>query len=294
MDKIECNVCKSIDFKEIKKGVYGNDNQNIYNCNICGHLFLAPLLSDDEEEQFYINEYPAFLLKRGDYKNVSPEDHFNKNEDEAKRRFQLIKHLLNKNISVLEIGSATGYFLYHIKDYVKDVCGIEPNDEHKDYANGVNIQTYTNFEDISEKKFDLIFLYYVFEHVKEPVEFINSIKNLLRDNNSKIVIEVPHASEALVSFYKSPGYNNFVWQRAHCSYFSVEVMKKIFDQLDLSSEFIPVQRYDISNHIHWLIEGKPGGAGKYNHIYSDELSNIYKKDMERAWLCDTILSIVGK
>ena len=291
---IECNLCCGKDCDKTKTGVFGNPGQNIYKCKNCGHIFLAPLLDDAEEEKFYINEYPAFLLNRGDSKSTTPEEHFKKNKDEAIRRFELIKRFLSPEKSVLEIGSASGFFLSQIKPYVKDICGIEPNSDHLAFANKKGIGTLASLKDIGDKKFDIIFLYYVLEHIKDPGGFIKNLKRLLKGPDSRIIIEVPNVNEALVLFYHSPAYDEFVWQRAHCSYFSVETLRKLFSGSALRCEFVPVQRYDISNHIHWLIEGKPGGAGKYTHIFSEALNEKYADNLNDKWLCDTILAIASQ
>lgn len=290
---IKCVICGSKKSKLIKKGVYGNKDQNIYKCSDCNHYFLAPFLSDEEEEKFYINDYPAFLLKRGDFKNITPEEHFRKNKSEAERRFPYIKHLLSKKKTVLEIGSATGYFLNFIKKYVNKVSGIEPNKCQREYANAQHIPTFDKLDNLVKKRFDLIFMYYVLEHIKDPISFIRDIKGLLKNKRSKLIIEVPNIKEALISFYKSSAYNNFMWQRAHCSYFSIEVLKKLYSHLGLRADLKILQRYDISNHIYWMVEGKPGGSGKFTNIFPEKINKMYKECLERAGIGDSILSIVS-
>lgn len=288
---IKCNICGEGKGALVKEGVFGNPAQNIYECASCGHLYLAPLFSDEEERRFYADNYPAFLLERGNASSASPEKHFADNIKEAKRRFSLIDEVLAKDGSILEIGSATGFFLDYIKPYVKEVCGIEPNIRHREYAIKKGLPTYETLDNIPEKKFDVIFLYYVLEHIKDPIAFMKGLKGRLKNKRSRIVLEVPNAREALVSFYRCKAYNDFVWQRAHCSYFSVKSLKRLFDSLDMPVRFIPAQRYDFSNHMHWLIEGKPGGAGKYSHIFSDRLNEEYADSLKKVWLCDTILAI---
>jgi SAM-dependent methyltransferase len=290
-NSIACNICRSTEHELVKKGVYGNDDHNVYRCYSCDHVFLAPLLSDEDEMRFYKKDYPAFLLERGDKKSVTPFMHFTKNNEQAMKRFRDIKHLLSKEKSVIEIGSATGYFLSYIKEYVKEICGIEPNSSYRKFANGIEISTFESMGDIRGRKFDIVFLYYVLEHLKEPVIFLKKLKDFLKNENSTIVIEVPNVNEALVSLYKSPAYNNFVWQKAHCNYFSVKVLESLFSKIDLSAEFVPVQRYDFSNHLYWLVEGKSGGMGKYSRIFSEKVDQEYRWCLKKAWLCDSILAI---
>lgn len=290
---IECNVCHSRKNELKKKGVFGSPDQDVYKCKECGHLYLAPLLSDEDEGNFYANEYPSFLLKRGDVKNSDPETHFLKNKDEAARRYADIGYLFHPGQVALEIGSATGFFLDHIRNSVSSVYGVEPNEAHRSCANKKGISTHPTLEALPVKKFDIIFLYYVLEHVKDPVNFLRYTASFLRDKNSKIVLEVPNLDEALVSLYRSPAYDRFVWQKAHCSYFSPGVLKRVIGEAGLEPELKPVQRYDLSNHIYWLAAGEPGGTGKYDHIFSGSLVSQYKEDLKKAWLCDSILAIAG-
>lgn len=286
---VRCNICGIRRNELIKKGVYGNSRQNVYRCFNCGHIYLAPLQTDKDDEKFYMSEYPVFLARRQDAKNCSPKLHFDKNIDEAKRRLRNIRHILSKRQNVLEVGSSTGFFLNYIRSYVKDICGIEPHTEYREYAANRNIPTHADIRRIHGKKFDLIFLYYVLEHVKDPVTFIKTLKLLLKGRSSKLIIEVPNVSEALLSFYKSRAYNEFVWQRAHCSYFSVGVLESMLHKLGFSTQCVPVQRYDFSNHMYWMIEGKPGGNRKYCNIFSVNLNREYVSSLKKNWLCDTIL-----
>lgn len=293
-EKLECNVCRSVELTRIKQGVHGNPHQDVYQCHSCGHICLAPLLDDTEEAHFYLDQYSAFLVSRGDTKSASPHEHFQGNQKEAERRFMDVQALLSKDQSVLEIGSSSGFFLSRIKASVGSITGIEQNAAHKDFANLSGIPTFAGFEDIESKKFDMIFMYYLLEHIKYPVDFISMITQRLQGGSSRIIIEVPNVNEALVSLYASSAYNEFVWQRAHCSYFSVKVLQRIFTGLGFKTDFIPLQRYDLSNHMHWLARGKPGGTGKYDHVFSEALNAQYRKDLNAHWLCDSILVIAQR
>ena len=57
---------------------------------------------------------------------------------------------------------------------------------------------------------------------------------------------------------------------------------------------VPEQRYDLSNHIVWMTEGKPGGQGRYNAVFSDELIDRYRADLKKQWKCDTLFLYIFK
>lgn len=291
MKRPPCNLCASTRGELVKKGVYGNPRQNVFRCRACGHMYLAPFLSDEEEEAFYLDEYPAFLLKRGDAKNASPAEHFTRNRGEAVRRLGLVGGLLRRRHAVLEIGSATGYFLHALKGKVDSVRGVEPNAAHAAFANGRGVPTDSDVRSADGRRFDLVFLYYVLEHVKEPHGFLRQIRRLLRGRGAKLILEVPNGDEALVSLYRSRAYDDFVWQRAHCSYFTPRVLSGLLNRHGFKTRLVPVQRYDISNHLVWLAEGRSGGQGRYKQFFSAALEDEYRECLRRHWLCDSIMAV---
>jgi len=291
MKRTSCNLCAGTRSELVRKGVYGNPRQNVHRCGTCGHLYLAPFLSDAEEETFYINEYPAFLLKRGDFRNASGPVHFAKNRGEAERRLADLTGVLSRRQTVLEIGSASGFFLHALKGRVASVCGVEPHADYAAFARRKGVPTVAGLGHVGERKFDLVCMYYVLEHIKDPHGFLTHISKLLRGKGAKLVIEVPNAEEALVSLYRSKAYDEFVWQRAHCSYFSHPVLERLLRQHGFKPRSIPVQRYDLSNHMVWLGEGRPGGLGRYREVFSEALEREYKDSLKRRWICDSILVI---
>jgi hypothetical protein len=43
-----------------------------------------------------------------------------------------------------------------------------------------------------------------------------------------------------------------------------------------------------------MTEGKPGGQGRFNHIFSEALRKTYADDLKRHWLCDSIFLTIFK
>jgi len=78
----------------------------------------------------------------------------------------------------------------------------------------------------------------------------------------------------------------------HRCYFSPETLSAVVEAAGFKTvELIPVQRYDLSNHMYWLQYGKPGGTGKYHQIFSKSLDAEYAECLKEHWLCDTIFGI---
>ena len=66
------------------------------------------------------------------------------------------------------------------------------------------------------------------------------------------------------------------------------------NQTGYTFELFPEQRYDISNHMTWMLDGKPGGLGRYKDIFGEELDRLYKERLKKNWLCDTLVAVVRK
>ena len=57
------------------------------------------------------------------------------------------------------------------------------------------------------------------------------------------------------------------------------------------AQVFPEQRYDLSNHMIWMMEGKPGGMGHYADLFSPELEAIYAAALKTQWVCDTLFAV---
>jgi hypothetical protein len=78
----------------------------------------------------------------------------------------------------------------------------------------------------------------------------------------------------------------------HCLYFSPDTLQRVCRQAGfLTVELIPIQRYDLSNHLVWLQHGKPGGMRHYAQVFPPALEAAYASCLKDRWLCDTIFGI---
>jgi hypothetical protein len=109
-----------------------------------------------------------------------------------------------------------------------------------------------------------------------------------------MIFEVPCASDPLVELYKVSAFDRFYWSVAHHWYFTKESLTEILKKVGYRFKLFPEQRYDLSNHMTWMLEGKPGGLGRYSHIFGRDLEKRYKEKLKENWLCDTIIAVVSK
>lgn len=296
---MECRICKANGESQDIRAEYvfgGSPEHKFWECSDCGAIYLNPTLTKEEERHFYNKEFEKFMSTRvGDHRDWSnAEKHIQSNQDQVVRRWGFIKEHIEKGMNILEIGCSSGFMLDKFKDEGCDVVGVEPSGEFLEFIEKKGYEAYESLEELNkDKRFDIICHFFVFEHISNPFEFIDLQLELLADNGV-IIAEIPSATDPLTSVYNIPAFEKFYWSIAHHYYYTPKSLKFILDKMNLKYELIPEQRYDLSNHITWMTDGKPGGQNRFNDIFSKELIEQYKYDLKKSWKCDTIFLKIYK
>lgn len=291
MNRPVCRICGSSDEALLGGGVSDAPESAEYKCSNCGMVYLFPIMSEKEEVDFYRAEFEEYMAGRSGASWKSPQAHFRSYQSEGERRLPLVRPFLKPEDDVLEIGSSTGYFLDDLRGYVASVTGVEPSDAYRDHANGIGITTRVSLRDLNETCFDVIFLYYVLEHLRDPIGYMTLLAGLLK-KGGRVILEVPNVDDALLGTYSIPNFAPFYWQKAHYYNFSRSTLLNVLTQAGYSAKVMPAQRYDLSNHMVWMMEGKPGGAGRFSDTFSPELETAYAEALKRQWKCDTLFAVM--
>ena len=266
----------------------------VYKCSNCEIVFIHPIMSEDEEQSFYESGFAGYMADRGAPGETKPQEHFDANWGEAERRAANLMPFLRPDQHVLEIGPATAGVLTAIKPHVASVTGVEPGAEYREYASSRGIEMLSAIEDVDGRTFDVVLAYYVVEHLRDPLGQLAHLRELLAPGGL-IAIEVPNVDDALVRFYELEAFDRFYWQRAHYFNYSHGTMTMVLERAGFTDvETIPEQRYDISNHLHWLARGKPGGKGKYVDIFDEQTNREYQRSLKEHWLCDTVFAVARR
>lgn len=296
-----CRFCNAESVHQSIKGAVvfgGRSEQHFWKCDACKIIYQFPCLSEKEESLFYKKEFEKYMETRSgqDKDWSSPGQHFASNQKEAERRSAFLKAYPMKGKKVLEIGCSSGFMLNALKEKGAEVYGIDPSEGFIEYVKSKGIPVYGEFKDLKKEhdiQFDFIVHYYVLEHIRNPVEFIKQHMELL-SAKGKMIFEVPCANDPLIELYRITAFDNFYWSIAHHWYFNQESLAKVLEKTGYNFELFPEQRYDLSNHMVWMQEGKPGGLGRYSHIFGRALDNLYKEKLKEKWMCDTVIAVVKR
>jgi len=280
-------------------GDKSNLNRSFFHCEACDVRYQYPSLSPDEETQFYANEFESFMAGRSGEEGGwhQPEKHIAANELTRQRRMTYIEPHLNGLAHILEIGCSSGFMLYPLRDASHTCVGIEPSGVFGEYLKHRDIVSYDSLDQLRESnpedRFDLILHFFVLEHIADPFLFLQAQLELLKPGG-KIIFEIPNVADPLYTVFDIPAFERFYWSVAHPWYFSENSLNYLLDKLGTPYQINRDQRYDLSNHLIWARDGKPGGMGRFSEVFGQEMDVAYKQALIRSGNCDTLIGIVTK
>ncbi|MBQ6516138.1 class I SAM-dependent methyltransferase [bacterium] len=278
-DRKSCYLCGSTEFEEVRGIVRDNPDIKVKRCKKCSLISLDS--TNHIDEKFY-----ADGKMRSN--NFVPELWAEKAYPDDFRRFKFLKNKI-KNKTVVDFGCGAGGFINIAKDSCKSIYGVELEERLKNYHNEKGLKVFSDIGEIEEKA-DFVTMFHVFEHIEDPLNLLEKLKNSLKDNKSEIIIEVPNSDDALISLYKSEGFLNFTWWSCHLYTYNKKSLKLLMKKAGYKINYIKgVQRYGIFNHLYWIFKGQPGGHLKFEHIKLPLFEKIYAGFLKLLGKTDTII-----
>ena len=299
----KCPFCQASKEQQtvITSHVYGGEDRrcSFFLCSNCDIRYLYPGLTDEEEKRFYAAEFEGFMDERAGKKQgwKNAEEHIRANEPTRLRRMKYLEPYLGTPSKLLEIGCSSGFMLFPLVEQGHQCSGVEPSGVFSNFLKTRGLPVCPSIDQLSaidsNPEFDLILHFFVLEHISKPVEFLKHQINLLKPGG-KIIFEIPNVADPLHSIYDIPAFERFYWSVAHPWYFSEDSLHFLLKQVGLPYEILLDQRYDLSNHMVWARDGRPGGMGRFTDALGVELEEAYKKGLIQIGKCDTLIGIINK
>lgn len=227
MKNRNCCVCKSSEYTLYKKVEQESNNYRLLQCNGCGLVYLDGT-SIKRERDFIKNakldcekkdkekvEYWSFPNLFEKHKPI-----FIKFFDERLKRIKEKK----KNIeTMLDVGSGYGFWMDYCEKREIVTEGFDLSDEVVDYAKnrlGLNVSKIDAMKFEPGKKYDLIMMFDILEHMEDPNGFLSKYRQFLSEDGL-LYLQVPN----LIGFHipREHGYGlpEHLWQ------FSFETLSKL-------------------------------------------------------------------
>ena len=195
-----------------------------------------------------------------------------------KRKLGLINEcLLHQNSisrpekNILDIGARTGDFLKVCKVNLWNVYGTEQDIEARNIAAKKGVLLHKDVSHFTDKKFEIITLWHVLEHVENLEEYISTLEKLLTKNGT-LIIAVPNYKSYDANYY-SKFWAAFDVPR-HLWHFSETSISKLFAPVNLKVEKTLPMKFD-AYYVSLLSEKyKCGSMKPISALYRGFVSNI--------------------
>jgi len=278
---MRCYLCQSESTRQIHDRCRDSAEVRVLRCEACGLVFLSDARANADE----------FYERSGMYDFAMPSRETLLQEEAADtdRRARLLAPLVHGK-RYLDFGCGAGAVLLAARAQGAEAAGVELNQQHREALTGEHGVRVTRDLAELEGSFDVVSLFHVLEHLKDPVAALRGIRERLAPGG-QLVVEVPHADDALLSVYESENFKNFTYWTCHLYLFTeatlAAVLRKAgFDRVRV--EF--TQRYPLANHLYWLAKGKPGGHKIWAHLGSPELDAAYAARLAERKISDTLVA----
>ena len=189
-----CPVCTHSEFREYLKvsdHFLSREQFIVVQCEQCGFRFTNPRPDKNEIEKYYeTTEYIAHNAKKKDLLSII---YRTVRSFTVRTKFKLIKKY-SHGIELMDIGCGTGELLAHCAKRGYSVTGVEPNDTARNYANeihGIPVFPESILDTPGTKKFDVITMWHVLEHVHDLGKRMEKIRDLMNSDGT-LIIAVPN------------------------------------------------------------------------------------------------------
>ena len=256
MYKSICPICKSNNYSRIVTNCRENISlmNNSYSYNICTNCFVIsqqPLPDND-----LLNIHYRYIEDLELEKSNSPNGlqlYFKIKNSYGKRNLKnLFRNLCKfgfKDYSyfkflnsgkILDLGSGTGLFSLAAKEEGFEVFSIEQSQAAVEISKkiGTNVILSDLNSELSMKyasKVENITLNHVFEHIKDPAEFLLRLKNNI-EKSTKVVIVVPNSSSIFRFIFKNKWYG---WDPpVHVHLYNIKSLKILMNKIGFKIKYI--------------------------------------------------------
>jgi 2-polyprenyl-3-methyl-5-hydroxy-6-metoxy-1,4-benzoquinol methylase len=206
-----------------------------------GFLQVAPTPSREEiarfyAEEFYSSGYQGFNNSALEVLTRDQEFHV-AHWDDIRKQVEAIAGRPMAGMSVLDVGCGWAQALLHFKSKGAECYGFDPADEAVEHGrkNGMNVVKagMDQMDVFGGKRFDVVTLMNVLEHVADPIGVLTEIRAKVLKPDGVLVIEVPNEFNAFQVCGQKVNDLHQWWfvPPSHLNYFNGQTLKQTLDGL---------------------------------------------------------------
>jgi len=227
---LACGSSRSMIWTQATDLEYFSTNEifKYYKCLHCGSLYIDPV-PIDRLSVIYPKKYYSFSEEKNFVRSIKEyldKLHFKK----------LLENIKKDQINALDIGGGTGWLLSIIKKLDKRVTFTQVVDIDKKAASYAIRRGHGYFcgrieEFNTDKKFDLILLLNLIEHVGDPKALLTKVRNILSDDGI-ILIKTPNTESIDERLFRHMNWTGYHCPR-HWILFSQNSLRRLIKCVDL-------------------------------------------------------------
>jgi len=162
-------------------------------------LVTSPRPDDDDLGAYYESE--DYISHSDSKKSVFDRIYQLVRNYTLRKKIKLINSFHISNKTILDLGAGTGDFLLACQKNGWEVEGVEPSDKARDVAEEkLNQKFKKEVSEISNRKYDVITMWHVLEHVPNLNEYVIQLKGLLKENG-RLIVAVPNHKSFDAEYY---------------------------------------------------------------------------------------------
>jgi SAM-dependent methyltransferase len=276
-----CYLCGPAGAREVHDRCRDTDKIRVLRCESCGLVYLSD--ASHISDVFY-EDSGMFEFEKPDRAKILREEAM-----DTERRVRFLSPLV-RGKRYLDFGcGAAG-----VPENLKSLCSasevVELNQPLRELiGKELGIPAFRTVEETGGR-FDLISLFHVLEHLPDPISELGKLREKLAPGG-RIVIEVPHAEDALISLYGCEAFKDFTYWSCHLFLFTEATLREVLKRAGFARVNVEfVQRYSLANHLHWLAKGKPGGHQAWAQLDSPALNEAYARKLAERKITDTLVA----
>lgn len=222
-ETVSCLLCR-VDETLLRATI---DGWHVVRCRRCGLVYLNPRPAEAEMEVLYSEAYFCSMQRRTGTENAEKGIAGRTEDIVGIERFK-------KNGTLLDIGCATGYLLACARRRGWEVTGIEFSEWAAHVAKeqfGIKVLVgHMESLILPEKRFDVITIYHVLEHLPDPLKALEHASRWMKDDGL-LVIRLPNLQSFDAWFYQDQ------WEGwsvpFHFYHFSPKTLKRLLGMAGL-------------------------------------------------------------
>lgn len=279
---VEAGIVSKSDWSRIGS-TRDRDDISVLKCNASGVIFLET--SSHISDEYYASEHdPRKGTQIGD-KYIRPP-----RTDDSPRRSDFVAPLV-RGKKWLDFGAGWGELLRELSDECSEAIAVEPSHIKQDSMRTAGVHAVASVEEIEAGSVDVVSLFHVLEHLQDPLGTLSDLRVRMAEK-ALLILEVPHARDALLSLYESAHFSRFTFWSQHLVLHTRESLERVAEQAGFRDVWIQgVQRYGVANHLHWLARGLPGGQNAWPFLASRSLDEVYAARLASIDATDTLFAV---